>query len=123
MPTSTTLRAYALLSPALVTVTLVLTVCLAIMLVLSVSLQHYLSIDIAWTLQNYRELLGNVPLPLRPGGDLDEDAETALQAAGEPLPDFDLMAETALAQEAGDALVPSELDPDYADLDQAWRAA
>ena len=62
MPTSTTLRAYALLSPALVTVTLVLTVCLAIMLVLSVSLQHYLSIDIAWTLQNYRELLGNVPL-------------------------------------------------------------
>ena len=62
MPTSTTLRAYALLSPALVTVTLVLTVCLAIMLVLSVSLQHYLSIDIAWMLQNYRELLGNVPL-------------------------------------------------------------
>ncbi|MCR5881232.1 hypothetical protein [Phenylobacterium sp. J367] len=70
-----------------------------------------------------RELLGNVPLALRPGGDLDEDTETALQAAGESLPDFDLMAETALAQEAGDALVPSELDPDYADLDQAWRAA
>ncbi len=70
-----------------------------------------------------RELLGNVPLALRPGGDLDEDAESALQAAGEPLPDFDLMAETALAQEEGDVLVPSELDPDYADLDQAWRAA
>lgn len=69
-----------------------------------------------------RELLGNVPLPLRPGGDPDEDAESALQAAGERLPDFDLMAETALAQENPDALAPSDLDPDYADRDQAWRA-
>ena len=64
-----------------------------------------------------------MPLPLRPGGDLNEDAESALQAAGERLPDFDLMAETALAQEDPDALAPSDLDPDYADLDQAWRAA
>ena len=69
-----------------------------------------------------RELLGDVPLPLRPGGDLDEDAESALQAAGDRLPDFDLMAETALAQEDADPLTPSDLDPDYADLDQAWRA-
>ena len=70
-----------------------------------------------------RELLGDVPLPLRPGGDLNEDAQSALQAAGEPLPDFDLMAESALAQEAGGELLPSEVDPDYADLDPAWRAA
>jgi hypothetical protein len=70
-----------------------------------------------------RELLGDVPLPLRPGGDLDEDAQSALQATGESLPDFDAMAESALAQEDGDGLLPSEVDPDYADLDQAWRAA
>ena len=69
-----------------------------------------------------RELLGDVPLPLRPGGDLNEDAESALQAVGERLPDFDLMAETALAEQPDD-LVPSELDPDYADLDPEWRAA
>ena len=70
-----------------------------------------------------RELLGNVPLPLRPGGDLDEDAESALQAAGDRLPDFDLMTETALAQESAEPLTPSDLDPDYADLDQAWHTA
>ena len=70
-----------------------------------------------------RELLGNVALPLRPGGELDEDAESALQAAGDRLPDFDLMAETALAQEDDDDLVPSDLDADYADLDPTWRAA
>ena len=29
----------------------------------------------------------------------------------------------ALAQEDADPLTPSDLDPDYADLDQAWRAA
>jgi hypothetical protein len=33
------------------------------------------------------------------------------------------MAESALAQEAGGELLPSEVDPDYADLDPAWRAA
>ena len=70
-----------------------------------------------------RELLGNVPLALRPGGDLDEDPQSALQAAGEPLPDFDVMAETALAEADEDDLRPSDIDPDYADLDQAWRAA
>ena len=47
----------------------------------------------------------------------------AVEAAGDRLPDFDLMAETALAQEDADPLTPSDLDPDYADLDQAWRAA
>jgi hypothetical protein len=64
-----------------------------------------------------RELLGNAPLPLRPGGDLDEDAETALAAAGEVLPDFDAMAQAALADDEDDGLDPGEIDPDYADLD------
>lgn len=69
-----------------------------------------------------RELLGNAPLPLRPGGDLDEDAETALAAAGEVLPDFDAMAQAALADDEDDGLNPGEIDPDYADLDGVWEA-
>lgn len=69
-----------------------------------------------------RELLGNAPLPLRPGGDLDEDAETALAAAGEVLPDFDAMAQAALADDEDDAPNPGEIDPDYADLDGVWEA-
>ncbi len=69
-----------------------------------------------------RELLGNAPLPLRPGGDLDEDAETALAAAGEVLPDFDAMARAALADDDDDGLNPGEIDPDYADLDGVWEA-
>mgnify|MGYP006864736844 CR=1 FL=1 len=69
-----------------------------------------------------RELLGNAPLPLRPGGDLDEDAETALAAAGEVLPDFDAMAQAALAEDDDDSLNPGEIDPDYADLDGVWEA-
>jgi hypothetical protein len=69
-----------------------------------------------------RELLGNAPLPLRPGGDLDEDAETALAAAGEVLPDFDAMAQAALADDDDDGLNPGKIDPDYADLDGVWEA-
>ena len=69
-----------------------------------------------------RELLGDAPLPLRPGGDLEEDAESALAAAGEVLPDFDAMAQAALAEEDDDGLNPGEIDPDYADLDGVWEA-
>nr|WP_295110835.1 hypothetical protein [uncultured Caulobacter sp.] len=69
-----------------------------------------------------RELLGDAPLPLRPGGDLDEDAETALAAAGEVLPDFDAKAQAALADDEDDGLSPGEIDPDYADLDGVWEA-
>ncbi|MBV9994942.1 MAG: hypothetical protein JO127_06995 [Caulobacteraceae bacterium] len=70
-----------------------------------------------------RELLGDAPLPLRPGGALDEGPEEALAATGESLPDFDAMAESALADAHGEDLVPSEIDPDYADLDASWRRA
>ena len=67
-----------------------------------------------------RELLGNVPLPLRRGGDPSEDLLGALEAVGGEAPDFDAMAESALADD-DDRLTPSDLDKDYADLDATWR--
>jgi len=67
-----------------------------------------------------RELLGNVPLPLRQGGDPGEDLLCALEAVGGEAPDFDAMAESALADD-DDRLTPSDLDKDYADLDATWR--
>jgi hypothetical protein len=69
-----------------------------------------------------RELLGNVPLPLRQGGEVEEGAEEALAAVGEDLPDFDAMAQSAMAEDLDSDLLPSEIDADYADLDAAWRA-
>jgi hypothetical protein len=70
-----------------------------------------------------RELLGNVRLALRQGGEVEEGVEAALAAMGEDLPDFDAMAQSAMADEPNDALLPSEIDPDYADLDSSWRTA
>jgi len=69
-----------------------------------------------------RELLGNAPLSLRQGGEIEEGVEAALAATGEDLPDFDAMAQSAMADEPHDALLPSEIDPDYADLDASWSA-
>jgi hypothetical protein len=69
-----------------------------------------------------RELLGNAPLALRQGGEVEEGVESALAATGEDLPDFDAMAQSAMADDPDDALLPSEIDPDYADLDPSWRA-
>ena len=63
-----------------------------------------------------RELLGNPPLALRPGGDLDEDAETALAAAGEQLPDFDAMAQSALAETEDEAAEWDENDAAEAEI-------
>jgi hypothetical protein len=67
-----------------------------------------------------RELLGDAPLPLRPGGDADDDLSKALKAAGEAAPDFDLLVQSAMAEET--ALKPSQIDPDYAELDEVWAA-
>jgi hypothetical protein len=67
-----------------------------------------------------RELLGDAPLPLRPGGDLKDGLEDALKAAGETTPDFDSLVQSAMAEET--TIAPSEYDPDYADLDAAWAA-
>lgn len=68
-----------------------------------------------------RELLGNAPLPLRRGGDLDEDVQHAIHAAGEDLPDFNVMAESAMADEEDEGFTPSAVDPDYAELDGTWQ--
>jgi len=68
-----------------------------------------------------RELLGGAPLPLRPGGDLEEaDEEGRLQTV-EEIPDFDAMAQTAMAEEA--LFRPSDIQGDYADMDGDWSAA
>ncbi|MBB3892834.1 hypothetical protein GGQ61_003572 [Phenylobacterium haematophilum] len=66
-----------------------------------------------------RELLGNPPLALRPGGDLEEDAETALAAAGEQLPDFDAMARSALAESEDEAAEWDGNDAAEAEMEEA----
>jgi hypothetical protein len=67
-----------------------------------------------------RELLGDAPLPLRPGGDLKDGLADALKAAGETTADFDALVQSAMAEET--TIAPSEFDPDYADLDADWAA-
>jgi hypothetical protein len=65
------------------------------------------------------ELLGDAPLPLRPGGPLGEDLDDALRTAAGDTPDFDALVQSAMAEEAD--FRPSDIDPDYADLDESWR--
>ena len=65
-----------------------------------------------------RDLLGDAPLPLRPGGDAEDDLADALKSAGDTVPDFDLLVQSAMAEEA--AFKPSEIDADYAELDETW---
>ena len=70
-----------------------------------------------------RELLGDVPLPLRPGGSADESLGDALRTAGETLPDFDAMAQSAMAEDADEALHDGTDEPDFADPEPLWREA
>ena len=70
-----------------------------------------------------RELLGNVPLSLRPGGDTDEGLDDALRAAGETLPDFNAMAQSAMADEPLDDLAEGDLDVVSATLGRIRGAA
>ena len=65
-----------------------------------------------------RELLGDAPLPLRPGGDPEDELAEALKATADSAPDFDALVQSAMAEEA--AFLPSTIDPDYADLDANW---
>jgi hypothetical protein len=65
-----------------------------------------------------RDLLGGAPLPLRPGGDLADGLDDAVAAVLDEAPDFDVLLHAAMADE--DDLRPSDIDPDYADLDDAW---
>jgi len=69
-----------------------------------------------------RELLGNVPLPLRPRGHANEGVQEALTIADEELPRFDELAESAMADDREADPLPSEVDPDYADLDPLLSA-
>jgi hypothetical protein len=69
-----------------------------------------------------RELLGNVPLPLRPGGHANEGVQEALTIADEELQHFDELAESAMADDREADPLPSEVDPDYADLDPLLSA-
>ena len=67
-----------------------------------------------------RDLLGDAPLPLRPGGDPSDPLDRALAEAAEDGPDFEAMVMSAMPEE--DDFRPSEIDPDYADLDPVWRS-
>jgi hypothetical protein len=65
-----------------------------------------------------RDLLGDAPLPLRPGGDPLDAFEAAILRSGEASPDFDAMVQSAMADD--DEIRPSEIHADYADLDPEW---
>lgn len=68
-----------------------------------------------------RDLLGDAPLPLRPGGDPSDPLDQALATAENGEPDFDAMVVSALAED--DDFRAADVDPDYADLDPSWRPA
>jgi hypothetical protein len=67
-----------------------------------------------------KELLGNAPLPLRPGGDILEPLDAALAGAFHDAPDFDALVQSAMAEET--LVRPRDIDEDYADVDESWRA-
>ena len=70
-----------------------------------------------------RELLGDVALSLRRGGDLEEGAASALEITSPALPDFDLMAQSAMADEDLTERLPSQVDEDDVDLDGSLHSA
>jgi hypothetical protein len=65
-----------------------------------------------------KELLGHAPLPLRPGGDVDEPVEAALSGVFESAPDFDAMVQSAMAEEV--FVGPTDLDADDVQLGDNW---
>ena len=77
-------------------------------------------VDTARDRLTVRELLGNAPIPL--------EATEGFQARGNShgsetemgAPDFDAMVHEAMAEET--LLRPSDVDPDYADIDGSWPA-
>ncbi len=62
-----------------------------------------------------RDLLGDAPLPLRPGGDPADPLDLALAAAAAEEPDFDALVASAMAEET--PLRGADVDPDYAGLE------
>ena len=75
--------------------------------------------DLARDRLTVRDLLGDAPLPLRPGGEVAEDLSTALQSMADDTPDFDALVQEAMAED--DDFRPSDIDGDYAELDPVWR--
>jgi len=65
-----------------------------------------------------RELLGDAPLPVTFGQAADESVSGGPGSAFQDGPDFDVMVQSAMAEEV--ILHPSQIDPDYADLDPVW---
>jgi hypothetical protein len=65
-----------------------------------------------------KELLGQAPLPLRPGGDAEEPVESALSGVFESAPDFDAMVQSAMAEEV--LIRPADVDADYAEIGDNW---
>ena len=65
-----------------------------------------------------RELLGDAPLPMSFGQAADDAAPEAAGSAFQGGPDFDVLVQSAMAEEV--LLHPSQIDPDYADLDPVW---
>ena len=54
---------------------------------------------------------------------MDEGAASALEITSPALPDFDLMAQSAMADEDITELLPSQVDEDDVDLDGSLRSA
>jgi len=77
-------------------------------------------VEVARDRLTVRELLGGAPLPLQPGGGLEDTEAEARNEALDVIPDFDAMAQTAMAEEA--LFRPSDIHSDYADLEDDWRA-
>ncbi len=65
-----------------------------------------------------RELLGDAPLPVSFGQAADDAAEVGEGSVFRDGPDFDVLAQSAMAEEV--LLHPSQIDPDYADFDPVW---
>ena len=66
-----------------------------------------------------RELLGDAPLPMSLGEAADEAGQEGTKSVFQDGPDFDVMVHSAMAEEV--LLHPSQIDPDYADLDPVWQ--
>jgi hypothetical protein len=66
-----------------------------------------------------RELLGDAPLPVSFGLKASDDAQNGPAAVLQDGPDFDVMVQSAMAEEP--LLHPSQNGPDDADLDPIWE--
>ena len=76
-------------------------------------------VDAARDRLTVRELLGDAPLPLQATDVLSDRIDEGAASGADGVPDFNAMVHEAMAEET--LLCPSDVDPDYADLDGSWR--